>query len=201
MSGSYAQPLVYFFGQGRADGTAAMKDVLGGKGAGLAEMTNAGLPVPPGFTITTEACNAYYTAGANAAYPECGNKPQWAGLSCVSHPKANPSPGGNPPLPWTWITSYNSLDLPTVIQEKVNGEVKRTTTASYDATGRPVQSDETGDGIEVPPSETLYSASTGARRRQRPAGSSFAMASTPTTRCPAHCGIALVATATGCVAS
>jgi pyruvate,orthophosphate dikinase len=40
-----------------------MKDLLGGKGAGLAEMTNAGLPVPPGFTITTEACNAYYAAG------------------------------------------------------------------------------------------------------------------------------------------
>jgi len=42
---------VYFFGGGKADGNGAMKDVLGGKGAGLAEMTNAGLPVPPGFTI------------------------------------------------------------------------------------------------------------------------------------------------------
>ena len=40
-----------------------MRALLGGKGAGLAEMTNAGLPVPPGFTITTEACNAYYAAG------------------------------------------------------------------------------------------------------------------------------------------
>ena len=40
-----------------------MRDLLGGKGAGLAEMTNAGLPVPPGFTITTEACNDYFTAG------------------------------------------------------------------------------------------------------------------------------------------
>jgi pyruvate,orthophosphate dikinase len=47
---------VYFFGGGRADGNGKMKDVLGGKGAGLAEMTNAGLPVPPGFTIQTEAC-------------------------------------------------------------------------------------------------------------------------------------------------
>ena len=51
MSGTYSQPSVYFFGQGRADGTATMKDVLGGKGAGLAEMTNLGIPVPPGFTI------------------------------------------------------------------------------------------------------------------------------------------------------
>ncbi len=50
---------VYFFGDGKADGNGRMKDVLGGKGAGLAEMTNAGLPVPPGFTIQTEACREY----------------------------------------------------------------------------------------------------------------------------------------------
>ena len=56
-----APKYVYFFGDGAADGDRSMKDLLGGKGAGLAEMTNAGLPVPPGFTITTEACNRYYT--------------------------------------------------------------------------------------------------------------------------------------------
>jgi len=50
---------VYFFGGGQADGNGRMKDTLGGKGAGLAEMTNAGLPVPPGFTIQTEACREY----------------------------------------------------------------------------------------------------------------------------------------------
>src|ERR1035437_9105769 len=50
---------VYFFGDGKAEGNGGMKDVLGGKGAGLAEMTNAGLPVPPGFTIQTEACREY----------------------------------------------------------------------------------------------------------------------------------------------
>jgi len=50
---------VYFFGGGKADGNGKMKDDLGGKGAGLAEMTNAGLPVPPGFTIQTEACREY----------------------------------------------------------------------------------------------------------------------------------------------
>src|SRR5664279_4117743 len=50
---------VYFFGGGTAEGNGRMKDVLGGKGAGLAEMTNAGLPVPPGFTIQTEACREY----------------------------------------------------------------------------------------------------------------------------------------------
>src|SRR5881628_48962 len=50
---------VYLFHEGNAQ----MRDLLGGKGAGLAEMTNAGLPVPPGFTITTEACNAYFASG------------------------------------------------------------------------------------------------------------------------------------------
>ncbi len=53
------QPLVYFFGQGRADGTSAMKDLLGGKGAGLAEMTNLGIPVPPGFTIASTLCQTW----------------------------------------------------------------------------------------------------------------------------------------------
>ena len=55
---------VYFFGHGRADGNQHMKDVLGGKGSGLAEMTNAGLPVPPGFTISTAVCSIYYDAHA-----------------------------------------------------------------------------------------------------------------------------------------
>ena len=54
---------IYAWADGHAEGDATMRDLLGGKGAGLAEMTNAGLPVPPGFTITTEACNAYYAAG------------------------------------------------------------------------------------------------------------------------------------------
>ena len=51
---------VYFFGKGKAEGNRTMKDVLGGKGSGLAEMTNAGLPVPPGFTIATSVCTIYY---------------------------------------------------------------------------------------------------------------------------------------------
>src|SRR5215204_202008 len=51
---------VYFFGNGKADGDRSMRDTLGGKGAGLAEMTNAGLPVPPGFTISTDVCSLYY---------------------------------------------------------------------------------------------------------------------------------------------
>jgi len=58
-----ATKYVYFFGGGKADGHDRMKDELGGKGAGLAEMTNAGLPVPPGFTIQTEACREYMRSG------------------------------------------------------------------------------------------------------------------------------------------
>src|SRR5437868_9747407 len=54
------QKYVYFFGGGKAEGKGDMKDTLGGKGAGLAEMTNAGLPVPPGFTISTEVCRIFY---------------------------------------------------------------------------------------------------------------------------------------------
>jgi pyruvate, orthophosphate dikinase len=58
-----AQRQVYLFGPDRVDGRADMKDLLGGKGANLAEMASLGLPVPPGFTITTEVCNAYYAHG------------------------------------------------------------------------------------------------------------------------------------------
>jgi pyruvate,orthophosphate dikinase len=58
---------VYFFGDNKADGTAEMKELLGGKGANLAEMTSLGIPVPPGFTLTTEVCTQYYKNNQN--YP------------------------------------------------------------------------------------------------------------------------------------
>ncbi|MDD3130476.1 MAG: pyruvate, phosphate dikinase, partial [Bacteroidales bacterium] len=58
------EKFVYFFGDGKADGNAAMKNLLGGKGANLAEMNLIGVPVPPGFTITTEACTLYNEKGA-----------------------------------------------------------------------------------------------------------------------------------------
>jgi len=62
-----AQKYVYFFGNGQADGRAEMKSLLGGKGANLAEMTSIGLPVPPGFTISTEVCTEFYKNDRN--YP------------------------------------------------------------------------------------------------------------------------------------
>ena len=59
---------VYSFGNGKAEGDAGMKNLLGGKGANLAEMSNLGLPVPPGLTVTTEACAYYYANGEK--FPE-----------------------------------------------------------------------------------------------------------------------------------
>ena len=58
-----AEKRVYFFGGGKAEGNAKMKELLGGKGANLAEMTNLGVPVPPGFTIATKVCREYYKSG------------------------------------------------------------------------------------------------------------------------------------------
>ena len=83
---------VYFFGGGKADGNKDMKDTLGGKGAGLAEMTNAGVPVPPGFTISTQACNAYYDERRQARRPRWtsrwtppsrSSRPSWARSSAT----------------------------------------------------------------------------------------------------------------------
>ncbi len=59
--------MVFFFGDGKAEGNKEMKDLLGGKGANLAEMTNLGLPVPAGFTVSTEVCQYYYKN--NKSYP------------------------------------------------------------------------------------------------------------------------------------
>jgi pyruvate,orthophosphate dikinase len=62
-----APKYVYTWGAGKADGDGSMKNLLGGKGANLAEMTRIGLPVPPGFTITTEVCTYFY--GNKKTYP------------------------------------------------------------------------------------------------------------------------------------
>ncbi|MBP5479976.1 MAG: pyruvate, phosphate dikinase, partial [Bacteroidaceae bacterium] len=58
-----SQKRVYTFGNGHAEGNASMREALGGKGANLAEMNHIGVPVPPGFTITTDCCNEYYQVG------------------------------------------------------------------------------------------------------------------------------------------
>src|SRR5262245_10452415 len=73
---------VYRFGGGTADGRAEMKNLLGGKGANLAEMSNLGLPVPPGFTITTEVCTHYYANGQT--YPKDLERQVAAGLAHIA---------------------------------------------------------------------------------------------------------------------
>src|SRR5208337_217543 len=74
---------VYNFGNGTAEGRADMKDLLGGKGAGLAEMSNLGLPVPPGFTITTEVCTYFFAHGKS--YPAELRQEVERGLAAIEH--------------------------------------------------------------------------------------------------------------------
>src|SRR6185436_16401611 len=73
---------VYRFGGGRAEGRADMRALLGGKGAGLAEMANLSLPVPPGFTITTAVCTHYYAH--NSSYPKDLERQVDAGLAHIA---------------------------------------------------------------------------------------------------------------------
>ena len=65
---------VYSFGGGKAEGASAMKNLLGGKGANLAEMANLGLPVPPGFTISTELCTYFYAHGSQLSCQTSPNR-------------------------------------------------------------------------------------------------------------------------------
>ena len=78
---------VYIFGNGKADGDGKMKPLLGGKGANLAEMTRIGLPVPPGFTITTEVCTHYYANGRKYPQALCNGAP------CVGRRPIGPAIG------------------------------------------------------------------------------------------------------------
>src|SRR5436309_15275251 len=88
---------VYPFGGGKADGDGTMKDVLGGKGAGLAEMTNAGLPVPPGFTIATSACRLYFENGNRL--PATIRAESEKASEGLEKPQGQRSGGPEPPLP------------------------------------------------------------------------------------------------------
>ena len=75
---------VYFFGGGKAEGNRDMRNSLGGKGAGLAEMTNAGLPVPPGFTISADVGGLYYARGGKV--PGSLDKEILKGISYINSP-------------------------------------------------------------------------------------------------------------------
>ena len=81
---------VYNFGGGSAEGDTSMKNLLGGKGANLAEMASLGLPVPPGFTMTAEVCTSYYENGEK--YPDDLDPQTEAGLTHICLLYTSPSP-------------------------------------------------------------------------------------------------------------
>ena len=87
---------VYFFAERKAEGNGTMKNELGGKGAGLAEMTNAGLPVPPGFTIQTEACREYMRSGGKVSVEV--NRQTEDGLRRLEHLQKQKLGSGENPL-------------------------------------------------------------------------------------------------------
>jgi phosphoenolpyruvate synthase/pyruvate phosphate dikinase len=117
---------VYLFADGQAEGTGKMKDLLGGKGAGLAEMTNAGLPVPPGFTITTEACTAYYSSGEK--FPEGMWDEALAALAKVEQSTGKKFGGGDNPL-LVSVRSGAKFSMPgmmdTVLNLGLNDETRK----------------------------------------------------------------------------
>ena len=82
------QKMVYSFGGGKAEGRADMKNLLGGKGANLAEMASLGIPVPAGFTITTEVCTHYYASGRT--YPGTLKADVAKALAGVENPPRTP---------------------------------------------------------------------------------------------------------------
>ena len=91
---------VYGFGRGVAEGRADMRNLLGGKGANLAEMCNLGLPVPPGFSITTEVCTAFYANDRN--YPDALADQIDEAMAAVEYVEVRlrwrPAPGRSPSL-------------------------------------------------------------------------------------------------------
>jgi len=138
---------IYLFADGQAEGTGKMKDLLGGKGAGLAEMTNAGLPVPPGFTITTEACTAYYAAGEK--FPEGMLDEALAALAKIEQTTGKKFGGGENPL-LVSVRSGAKFSMPgmmdTVLNLGLNDETREALSRltgnerfSYDAYRRFIQ--------------------------------------------------------------
>src|ERR1700733_4173520 len=96
VSATKSAKYVYLFGGGKADGNGTMKPLLGGKGAGLAEMCRIGLPVPPGFTITTEVCTYYYDH--KRTYPPALQAQMQAGLASIEKQTGKKFGDANDPL-------------------------------------------------------------------------------------------------------
>ena len=126
---------VYFFGDGKADGNAAMKNLLGGKGANIAEMVKLGMPVPPGFTITTEACNEFYKR--KRTYPPGVKKQVMVNLARVE--KLMKQKFGDPENPLLFsVRSGARASMPGMMETVLNiGLTSKTIPALIKKTGNP----------------------------------------------------------------
>ena len=124
---------VYFFGGGKAEGKAAMKQLLGGKGANLAEMSSLGLPVPAGFTITTETCDAYYKLGKK--YPKDVHKQVDANIAKIEKLTGKTFGHGSNPLLFS-VRSGAAVSMPGMMDTVLNlGLNDETLQAMIDLTG------------------------------------------------------------------
>jgi pyruvate,orthophosphate dikinase len=126
---------VYFFGDGKADGSAAMKNLLGGKGANIAEMVKLGMPVPPGFTITTEACNEFYAR--KRKYPPGVKKQVMVNLARVE--KLMKQKFGDPQNPLLFsVRSGARASMPGMMETVLNiGLTSKTIPTLIKKTGNP----------------------------------------------------------------
>ena len=126
---------VYFFGDGKADGNAAMKNLLGGKGANIAEMVKLGMPVPPGFTITTEACNEFYKR--KRTYPPGVKKQVMVNLTRVE--KLMKQKFGDPENPLLFsVRSGARASMPGMMETVLNiGLTSKTIPTLIKKTGNP----------------------------------------------------------------
>ena len=128
----------------------------------LGQVKERRLPGSPGGGTARARKTVYYTSGENQEDAECEGKPQWANLACKTMPVAQPTPAeSNPQLPVAKVAAYSNLDKPTEVKETTGGVLKRTTTSTYDAAGRPVKVKVTGSGTSIPATETVYSSTTG----------------------------------------
>src|SRR5262249_1212266 len=126
---------VYSFGGGSADGDGKMKDVLGGKGAGLAEMSRAKLPVPPGFTISTDVCNLYFQSG-NKVPPEVDSQMNEALAALEAKMAQQLGDAGNPLL--VSVRSGAKFSMPGMMDTILNLGLNDQTVAALERqTGNP----------------------------------------------------------------
>jgi pyruvate,orthophosphate dikinase len=126
---------IYFFGQGKSEGNAEMKDLLGGKGANVAEMVNLGLPVPPGFTITTQVCTAYNNNRGN--YPKGLEKEVSEAMTRLEKVTGKKFGGSKNPL-LVSVRSGARVSMPGMMETVLNvGLTTKTIPGMIEKTGNP----------------------------------------------------------------